>query len=94
MQKNQVHEWHENREREEGGGKRYFRARWDTRTWRFLKTEPEDEDWLPIDEPSTADYIALRDVLFRKYQRRRVPFKFIEHLDALLLERGVQPPTP
>ncbi len=91
MHKNQAHEWHENRSREEGGGKRYTRARWDTREWRFSVLEPEFEDWQRIEQPGVAEYQALRDVLWRKYQRKRVPFKFLENVDAILRELGADP---
>jgi hypothetical protein len=86
MHKNQVHEWHESRSREEGGGKRYMRARWDTRQWHFSLLEPEFEDWQPIAPPGRAEFEALREVLWRKYQRKRLPWRFIEHLDALLAD--------
>ncbi len=88
MTKNQVHEWHENRE--EDGRKRYFRAYWNSRAWMFRKTEPEDEDWVPIEKPDVALWLALRDVLFRKYQRRRVPFKLLKKVDAELEGLGVK----
>lgn len=91
MHKNQAHEWHENRPREEGGGKRYFRARWDTRAWRFSLLEPEFDDWQRIDAPGATEYLALRDVLWRKYQRKRVPFKFLENVDAILRDLGIDP---
>lgn len=86
MHKNQAHEWHENRSREEGGGKRYLRARWDSREWRFSLLEPEFEDWQRIEWPGIPEYQALREVLWRKYQRKRVPFKFVEGVDAVLRE--------
>ena len=59
MTKNQVHEWHENRE--EDGKKRYYRAYWNSRAW-----------------------------VFRKYQRRRVPFRLLQNVDAILEGLGVK----
>lgn len=91
MHKNQAHEWHENRPREEGGGKRYTRARWDSRQWQFSILEPEFEDWRRIEQPGVEEYRALREVLWRKYQRKRVPFKFLEGVDAILRDLGVDP---
>ena len=88
MTKNQVHEWHE---RTDDGRKRYIRAHWDSRQWRFTVLEPEAEDWMPVERPSVEDWQALRDVLWRKYQRKRIPYKFIERVDAMLAELGAGP---
>ncbi len=89
MTKNQTHEWHE---RVEEGGKRYMRAHWDSRQWRFQVLEPDAEGWARIEQPGAAEYLALRDVLWRKYQRKRIPFKFIERVDAILESLGVTIP--
>jgi hypothetical protein len=91
MIKTQVHEWHESRPREDGGGKRYTRARWDTRQWHFSVLEPEFDDWQNIEQPGRPEFEALRDVLWRKYQRKRLPFRFLENVDAILAEL---PPAP
>lgn len=91
MHKHQPHEWHETRSAEEGGGKRYMRARWDWRDWRFSILEPEDENWRPIENPGIPEFQALRDVLWRKYQRRRVPYKFVVAVDKILENLGAGP---
>lgn len=86
MHKNQAHEWHENRPKEEGGGKTYTRAKWDTRyrQWQFSLLEPEFEEWRRIEHPGLAEFEALRDVLWRKYQRKRLALRFVEGVDAIL----------
>lgn len=86
MHKNQAHEWHENRTKDEGGGKRYTRAKWDTRfrQWQFYLLLPEFEEWQRIDHPGLAEYEALRDVLWRKYQRKRLALRFVEDVDEIL----------
>lgn len=86
MTKNQTHEWHD---RTEEGGKRYMRAHWDSRRWRFQVLEQGAEGWARIEQPGAEEFLALRDVLWRKYQRKRIPFKFIERVDAVLEELGV-----
>ena len=88
MHKQQPHEWHETRSREEGGGKIYWRARWDWRVWRFSILEPEFEGWRPLENPGIPEFLALRDVLWRKYQRKRVPIKFVEQVDKILIDLG------
>jgi len=77
----QIHEW---RERQEDGRVRIVKAAWDARVWNFSDTYKDLPDWTDIPNPSIADYEALRDVLFRKHQRNRVPLRFLEHVDALL----------
>ncbi len=88
MTKNQAHEWHE---RTEEGGKRYVRAYWDSRQWVFhYLIEPHMPGWLPMTKPSDEDWLMLRDLLFRKYQRKKLPFKYIEKMDALLETMGLK----
>lgn len=93
MTKNQVHEWHETRPE---GGKRYYRAHWDSREWRFTTTTPEDEDWLPVEKPELELWEALRDVLFRKYQRKRLHYRLLESVDKILalVREGKELPKP
>lgn len=89
MTKNQVHEWHERRD---DGRKRYIRAYWNSRSWEFRKTEPEDEDWVRIEKPPAELWLTLRDVLWRKYQRKKLPYKYVVQVDGVLAELGVAPP--
>ena len=79
----QTHEW---RGRDEEGQVTINRAAWDTRAWTFEITTKKDPEWHPVAEPTLEMYEALRDVLWRKYQRRRVPWRFVEELDAKILE--------
>jgi hypothetical protein len=83
MTKNQIHEW---RERGEDGVKRKYRGYWDSRQWRFALLEPDFEDWEPVEEPGIEVWKSLRDVIWRKYQRKRLPYKFLEGLDATIAE--------
>ena len=85
MTKNQVHEWHE---QIDSRTKRYVRGYWDSRNWRFSILDKEVQAWVPVETPSLELWQSLRDVLWRKYQRKRLPFKYIEHLDALITEMG------
>ena len=90
MTKNQYHEW---RERAEDRSKRYVRAHWDSREWRFSVLLSEYEgDWVPIEKPNLENWEALRDVLWRKYQRKRLPFKHLESVDKMIAElRELEP---
>jgi hypothetical protein len=84
----QVHEW---RERSEEGRLRIVRAQWDSKKWTFTETYKDLPNWQNLTAPTVEDYAALRDVLWRKYQRKRVPWRFIEELDALIEERRAEP---
>ena len=77
----QTHEW---RERTAEGRVRFVRAAWDTRQWSFSETFKDTTEWVALAAPALEDYEMLRDVLWRKYQRRRVPWRFVEQLDELL----------
>lgn len=87
MTKNQVHEWHESLHDDEGKHyKQYYRGYWDSRAWRFQTTGPNDAEWLPLENPTLETWEALRDVLWRKYQRKRINYKLVEKLDEVLEE--------
>lgn len=86
----QAHEW---RDRDEDNNVRIVRAEWNGRQWNFrvtLKTEP---DWHDVAKPSLEMLEALRDVLWRKYQRKRLSWKFIEDLDKTISEMGGATPA-
>lgn len=85
MTKNQIHEWHE---RIEDGRKQYIRAHWNSREWVFRVAHPDGEAWMPM-EPTTERWLELRDLLFRKYQRKKLPWKYVEALDKMLTGMGV-----
>jgi|JI6StandDraft_1071083.scaffolds.fasta_scaffold02014_7 hypothetical protein len=84
MTKNQIHEWHE---RIEDGRKQYIRARWNSREWVFHLAHPDGEAWSPM-QPTLETWLALRDVLFRKYQRKRLPIKHLQTVDTVLEDLG------
>lgn len=87
MTKNQIHEWHE---RMEDGRKRYIRAYWNSREWSFRLAHPDGEAWTPM-EPTPEVWLHLRDLLFRKYQRKKLPVKYVQNVDAILEKLGIKP---
>lgn len=87
MTKNQIHEWHE---RMEDGRKRYIRAYWNSREWSFRLAHPDGEAWMPM-EPTPEVWLHLRDLLFRKYQRKKLPVKYLQNVDAILEKLGIKP---
>lgn len=77
----QVHEW---RERKEDGRLRILRAQWDSKKWSFTETYKDIPNWRTLTTPPLEDYEMLRDVLWRKYQRKRLPWRFVEEIDVLI----------
>jgi hypothetical protein len=74
------HEWHERTEE----GVRYNRANYHAGRWTFLTTLKTDPDWETVDPVPEELWRELRDILWRKYQRKRCPWKYIEDIDKIL----------
>jgi len=68
--------------RTEDGGKREVRAVKNRGLWRLQSKLKDEENWTYHDTPVRADLEELRDILWRKYQRRRA-----SHEDVLLADR-------
>ncbi len=74
------HEWRE----QEGEEVRFWRANFHGGDFSLYTRTKEDPDWLKLDPPSVGDLEKLREVLWRKYQRKRCPWKFVAKVDQLL----------
>jgi len=72
------------KERDEDGRKREVRATKFGGEWRLQAKFADEADWTYYDRPRPEDLTALRDVLFRKYQRRRASSEDVESIDKLL----------
>ena len=78
-----IHEW---RDETDDGEQRTVRATLHGKQWRFearLKSEP---DYTEVPRPPLEWLHDLRDVLWNKYQRRRVPHEQVARLDVLIEE--------
>ena len=91
------HVW---REVTEAGEKREVRAvkfagRWKLQS-RLCRGRDEEAAWTYHNAPLIADLLALRDLVWRKYQRRRASHDDVTSLDKLIAERQAQesPRTP
>jgi hypothetical protein len=51
-----------------------------------MVTTKKDPEWHDVPQPTLEHYEALRDVLFRKYQRNRNSWSFVEDLDKIIAE--------
>ncbi len=81
-----THEW---RGSAGENGRTYYRANHHAGRWSFQMREADEDAWTTY-EPETFPLEALiefREVLWKKVQRRRVPEKHIDAIDALLQSR-------
>ena len=79
------HEW---REHTDDGELRKIRALHHAGQWRLQQRLAADPGWTDLDPPAREDLLALRDVLWGKYKRGRLPHDQIEEVDALLVAGG------
>lgn len=81
----EVHTWKERTEE----GTLVYRACHHASKWKLEcapkvgRAERDDVEWEHV-EFTRAHWVTLRDVLWRKYQRKRCPWRFIEAIDKLL----------
>ncbi len=76
------HEWNEKTKE----GKRFYRANFHAQEWRILTTLKSEPDWHHLEEPPEEVLRSLRDVVWRKYQRKRCPWERVASVDRLLGE--------
>jgi hypothetical protein len=71
----------------EDGEKREARAERFGGKWRFQAKRRSEAVWTYYDTPSLEDLEELRDILWRKYQRKRLPWDDVASIDKMLEER-------
>ena len=69
---------------EDGDEMRYWRANYHGGRFELYTKTDEDERWERLDPPSKENWEALRDVLWRKYQRKRCSWNLIAKVDKML----------
>ncbi len=74
-------------EKDEEGRKREVRVTKFGGLWRFQAKHTDEEKWSYYDQPPLEDLRALRDIIFRKYQRRRASAEDLESVEKLLRDR-------
>ena len=79
------HAW---KTRTEDGRKREVRARLFGRRWTFRARISGEELWTEYDEPLLEDLLALREMLFDKYQRKHLAHEHLASVEALIRDRG------
>jgi len=52
--------------------------------WRLQAKIADETEWTYYDRPELHDLLTLKDVLFRKYQRRRASAEDVASIEELL----------
>ncbi len=71
-------------ERDEQGSKREVRAIKFGGVWRLQAKTAGDLDWTYYERPLLQDLLALKDILARKYQRRRASSEDVASVEKLI----------
>jgi len=73
-------------ERDEDGVKREVRATWFGHAWRLQARRNGEEQWTYYDRPLHDDLVALRELIARKYRRRRATIDELDAVEKLVRE--------
>jgi len=71
-------------ERNQHGSKREVRATKFGGEWRFQAKTSGDLDWTYYEPPLLKDLLALKEILLRKYQRRRASSEDVASIEKLI----------
>ena len=74
-------------DRNQDGRKREVRATKFGGAWRFQAKMADDLDWTYYDRPSPEDLLTLKEILVRKYQRRRASVEDVASIEKLIHEQ-------
>ena len=75
-------------EKDQDGRKREVRATKFGGVWRLQAKSTDDIGWTYYDVPLLEDLLALKDIVFRKYQRRRASAEDVASIEKLIQERS------
>jgi hypothetical protein len=74
-------------DRNEDGRKREVRATKFGGAWRVQAKTAGDLDWTYYERPLREDLLKLKEILARKYQRRRAPAEDVASIEKLIQEQ-------
>ena len=77
------------KEKDADGRKREVRVTKFGGAWRFQAKYTDESDWTYYDRPLLDDLLALKDIVFRKYQRRRASAEDVESIEELLRQSTI-----
>ena len=52
--------------------------------WRFQAKYTDESEWTYYERPLLDDLLTLKDIVFRKYQRRRASAEDVDSIERLL----------
>lgn len=84
-----VHAW---KTKTDTGEKREVRAEKFGGRWRLQGKLQSEENWTYYDVPDLEDLAELHDVLWRKYQRKRLPFEDVASVEKMIRDLGGEVP--
>ena len=73
--------------RNEHGTKREVRATRFGGIWRLQAKTADDADWTYYERPLLEDLLPLKEILLRKYQRRRASIEDVASVEKLIAEQ-------
>ena len=71
-------------EKDAEGRKREVRVTKFGGQWRFQAKYVDDPEWTYYDRPLLDDLLALKDIIFRKYQRRRASAEDFQAVEKMV----------
>jgi hypothetical protein len=74
-------------DKDQHGRKREVRATKFGGAWRFQAKIAGDLDWTYYDRPLLEDLLTLKEILMRKYQRRRASIEDVASAEKLIQEQ-------
>lgn len=77
-------------EKDNDGRKREVRATKFGGKWKLQSKFADEERWTYHDIPLMSDLVALKDLIWRKYQRRRASAEDVAAIDQLIRDHGGQ----
>jgi hypothetical protein len=75
-------------DRNQDGRKREVRATKFGGAWRFQAKIVGDLDWTYYNQPLPEDLLTLKEILVRKYQRRRASIEDVASIERLIQEQN------
>ena len=77
-------------ERDDEGRKREIRVTKFGGEWRFQAKYADELTWTYYERPLPNDLLTLKDILFRKYQRRRASAEDVQAIEKMIREQVFQ----
>jgi hypothetical protein len=75
-------------ERTDDGVKREVRATWFGRNWRLQSKRSDEEHWTYHERPPREDLVTLKELIERKYRRRRATIDELSAVKKLVQQDG------